>query len=69
MTGIETSGGSDANALRALGLDCVNLTHGVAGFHGPDEHVAVSDLVAMKAVVLAIIAEATNARNPGTGGV
>ena len=56
---IKTSGGSDANILRALGFDCVNLTHGVAGFHGPDERVAVSDLVVMKDVILGIIDEST----------
>jgi acetylornithine deacetylase/succinyl-diaminopimelate desuccinylase-like protein len=34
----------------------VNLAHAVVDFHGPDEHVAVSDLVLMEEVVLEIIA-------------
>jgi tripeptide aminopeptidase len=55
---IETRGGSDANALRATGLDCVNLAHAVVDFHGPDESVAVSDLVLMEQVVLEVLAAA-----------
>jgi tripeptide aminopeptidase len=57
----ETRGGSDANVFCKRGLDCVNLTHGVVGFHAPDERVAVSDLVLMRTVMLAIIAEAVSA--------
>jgi tripeptide aminopeptidase len=53
----DTRGGSDANAFCKQGLDCLNLTHAAVGFHAPDEHVAVSDLVLMKAVLLSIIAE------------
>ena len=53
-----TRGGSDANVFCKRGLDCLNLTHAVAGFHAPDERVAVADLVLMKTVLLAIIAEA-----------
>jgi tripeptide aminopeptidase len=52
---IETRGGSDANALRVKGLDCVNLAHAVVDFHGPDESVAVADLVLMEQVVLKIL--------------
>jgi di/tripeptidase len=54
----ETRGGSDANVLRARGLDCVNLAHAVVDLHGPDEHVAVADLALMKRVVLEIVAAA-----------
>ena len=54
----ETRGGSDANVFCKRGLDCVNLTHGVVGFHAPDERVAVSDLMLMRTVMLTIIAEA-----------
>ena len=57
-TPLETRGGSDANVFRARGYDCVNLAHAVVDFHGPDEHVAVTDLVLMKRVVLEIIAAA-----------
>ena len=53
-----TRGGSDANVFCKRGLDCLNLTHAVVGFHAPDERVAVADLVLMKTVLLAIIAEA-----------
>jgi tripeptide aminopeptidase len=53
---LETRGGSDANAFRAAGLDCVNLAHAVVDFHGPQERVAVSDLVLMEQVVLEIVA-------------
>jgi tripeptide aminopeptidase len=54
----ETRGGSDANVLCERGLDCVNLTHGVMGFHAPDERVSISDLELMRTVMLQIIAEA-----------
>jgi tripeptide aminopeptidase len=57
----ETRGGSDANVFCKRGLDCVNLTHGVVGFHALDERVAVSDLVLMRTVMLTIIAEAVSA--------
>jgi tripeptide aminopeptidase len=57
----ETRGGSDANVFCKRGLDCVNLTHGVVGFHAPDERVAVSDLALMRTVMLTIIAEAVRA--------
>jgi tripeptide aminopeptidase len=55
---LETRGGSDANAFRAVGLDCVNLAHAVIDFHGPEERVAVADLVLMEELVLNILAEA-----------
>jgi tripeptide aminopeptidase len=54
----ETRGGSDANVLCKRGLDCINLTHGVMGFHAPDERVSISDLELMRTVMLQIIAEA-----------
>ena len=57
-----TRGGSDANVFCKRGLDCLNLTHAVVGFHAPDERVAVADLVLMKTVLLAIIAEACTQR-------
>jgi tripeptide aminopeptidase len=60
-TPYETRGGSDANAFRKRGLDCVNLTHAVVGFHADDERVAVSDLALMRTVMLTIIAEALDA--------
>jgi tripeptide aminopeptidase len=54
----ETRGGSDANVFCERGLDCVNLTQGVMGFHAQDERVAISDLELMRTVMLRIIAEA-----------
>jgi tripeptide aminopeptidase len=55
---IETRGGSDANAFRSAGLDCVNLAHAVVDFHGPDERVAVADLVLMEEMMLELLAAA-----------
>ena len=37
------------------GLRCVNLSHGVFGFHTPDEHVSVADLEAMVDVTVALV--------------
>jgi len=64
---IQTGGGSDANALREAGLDCVNLAHAVVDFHGPDEAVAVSDLVLMTQVVLGMVDIAAGRATPGIG--
>ena len=47
------------------GLDCVNLTQGVKGFHAPDERVAIADLELMRSVMLAIIAEAVPSTEAG----
>jgi tripeptide aminopeptidase len=63
-TPMQTGGGSDASAFRDLGLDCVNLAHGVVDFHGPDEAVAVSDLVLMTQVVLEMVDLATERTAP-----
>ena len=61
---LETLGGSDANAFRAMALDCVNLAHAVSDFHGPEERVAVADLALMETLVLNILAEACEAAAP-----
>ena len=61
----ETRGGSDANVFCKRGLDCVNLTQGVKGFHAPDERVAIADLELMRSVMLAIIAEGVTSTEPG----
>jgi tripeptide aminopeptidase len=55
---IETRGGSDANAFRSAGLDCLNLAHAVVDFHGPEERVAVADLVLMEKMMLEVIGAA-----------
>jgi tripeptide aminopeptidase len=59
-TPVETRGGSDANVFCKRGLDCVNLTHAVIGFHAPDERVAVADLALMRTVTLEIVAAAAD---------
>jgi tripeptide aminopeptidase len=66
---IETRGGSDANAFRLAGLDCVNLAHGVVDFHGPNEHVTVDDLVLMHdfAITLLAIAHRATSSSPVHG--
>jgi tripeptide aminopeptidase len=50
-----TRGGSDANAFCKAGLDCINLTHAVEGFHALDERVAVADLELMANVMLEVV--------------
>ncbi len=48
-----TGGGSDANALAALGVPTVALSCGMSGVHGVDEQIAVVDLVALARVCVA----------------
>ena len=50
-----SGGGADANVFNGRGRRCVNLSHGVFGFHTPDEHVSVSDLEAMVDVTVALV--------------
>jgi tripeptide aminopeptidase len=50
-----SGGGADANVFNERGRRCVNLSHGVFGFHTPDEHVSVEDLDAMVDVTLALV--------------
>lgn len=51
-------GGSDANALRVDGFDCVLLANGPRDVHTPNERVAAADLDAMLAVCEGILATA-----------
>jgi tripeptide aminopeptidase len=51
-------GGSDANALRLDGVDCVLLANGTKDVHTANERVAASDLDAMLEVCEGIVAEA-----------
>ena len=53
-----SGGGADANVFNQRGRRCVNLSHGVFGFHTPDEHVSVADLEAMVDVTVALVEEA-----------
>jgi tripeptide aminopeptidase len=50
-----SGGGADANVFNERGRRCVNLSHGVFGFHTPDEHVSVADLEAMVGVTVALV--------------
>ncbi|HZC74800.1 MAG TPA: M20/M25/M40 family metallo-hydrolase [Gaiellaceae bacterium] len=50
-----SGGGADANVFNERGRRCVNLSHGVFGFHTPDEHVSVADLDAMVDVTVALV--------------
>jgi tripeptide aminopeptidase len=50
-----SGGGADANVFNQRGRRCVNLSHGVFGFHTPDEHVSVADLEAMVDVTVALV--------------
>lgn len=53
-----TGGGSDANALRFAGFDCVLLANGTEANHTPDEAVSSRNLDAMLEVCEGIVAEA-----------
>jgi tripeptide aminopeptidase len=55
---IATGGGSDANALEAIGLPCVNLANGTERNHEPTERVSVAALEGMLDVALALLDEA-----------
>jgi tripeptide aminopeptidase len=54
---ISTGGGSDVNALEALGLPCVNLANGTERNHEPTERVSVAALEGMLDVALALLDE------------
>lgn len=57
----EIGGGSDANALRLAGFDCVLLANGPEDVHTHDERVAVSSLDAMLEVCERIVEAAAEA--------
>ena len=50
-----SGGGADANVFNERGRRCVNLSHGVFGFHTPEEHVSVADLEGMVDVTVALV--------------
>jgi tripeptide aminopeptidase len=54
---IATGGGSDDNALEAIGLPCVNLANGTERNHEPTERVAVAALDGMLDVAFALLDE------------
>jgi tripeptide aminopeptidase len=55
---IATGGASDANALEAAGMHCVNLANGTERNHEPGERVSVAALEGMLDVALALLDEA-----------
>jgi tripeptide aminopeptidase len=52
---IVTGGASDANALQATGLPCVNLANGTLANHQPDERVSAAALEQMLCVTRALL--------------
>jgi tripeptide aminopeptidase len=52
---VATGGGSDANALRARGFDCVLLANGTEANHTPEESVAAGRIAEMLAVCETIV--------------
>jgi tripeptide aminopeptidase len=52
---IVTGGGSDANALQAVGFRCTNLANGTERNHEPTERVSVDALEGMLEVAIALI--------------
>ena len=58
---VVTGGGSDANALEAVGFHCVNLANGTERNHQPDERVSVAALEGMLAVSHALLEECARA--------
>ena len=61
-------GGSDVNALRLEGFECVLLANGPDAVHTADEHVAVRDLDRMLEVCEGILAAAADAPEAAAGG-
>jgi tripeptide aminopeptidase len=41
----QSGGGTDGNVYNAAGIPCVALSTGMADEHGPNEHIAIADLV------------------------
>ncbi|KIL37084.1 hypothetical protein SD70_31165 [Gordoniibacillus kamchatkensis] len=54
-----SGGGSDANVFNGLGIPTVNLAVGYKEIHTTQEHIAISDIVKIAEVVLAIVDEVT----------
>lgn len=55
---VSSGGGTDANALRGIGVACANLANGTERNHEPGESVAVAALEQSLDVVLALVHEA-----------
>jgi tripeptide aminopeptidase len=55
-----TGGGADANVFAAAGVGAVALSGGMYDVHCPGEHIAVSDLELMTALLEAVVARAVD---------
>ncbi len=64
---VAIGGGSDANALRLDGFDCVLLANGTDAVHTADEHVPAASLEKMLEVCEGIVAAAAADETTGTG--
>ncbi len=64
---IESGGGSDANALRRMGFECVCLANGTERNHEPGERVSVEALEAGLDLALALLEQAGEPGTEGTG--
>ena len=52
---VPSGGGSDANVFNAHGMRVVNLSTGMSGVHGTDEHIAVADMVDCARIALRFV--------------
>lgn len=62
---VASGGGSDANALEARGLPCLNVANGTERNHQPDERVSEWALATMLDVCLGIVVHAAASRRDG----
>ncbi len=65
---ITTGGGSDANAFRAAGFDCLLLANGTTDNHTADESVSLADLDLMLEICASIADTAAGQIEPGAAG-
>ncbi len=64
---VSTGGGSDANALRAMGFQCTNIANGTERPHERTERVSDEALETGLAMLLALIEEAADAPSGASG--
>jgi tripeptide aminopeptidase len=62
---IASGGGSDANALRTQGFECVNLANGTERNHEPGERVSAESLEAGLQLALALLEHAGRSADAG----
>jgi tripeptide aminopeptidase len=55
---ISSGGGSDANAFRVKGFDCLNLADGTERNHEPDERISVDALEGLFELAIALVEQA-----------